>query len=139
MQTTLGFLLSNKIPCADDCRFNWSCVGEAKGCPIDGRHEYNSTQKSIREIELEIKDKLDKIDELKKEIKDDEEALLECLEDELDLEPEPGEEVIFDCSGPSLEEDLSWARAENEPEIRLFELQVGELKAKLEHLKKGGK
>jgi len=94
---------------------------------------------SIIEIELEIEDKLDKIDELQKEIKDDEEALERCLEDELDLDPEPGEEVIFDCSGPSLEEDLSWTRAEHEPEIRLLELQVGELKAKLEHLKRGGK
>ena len=115
--------------------------GYLKQCftPTQRATKSERERESVIEIELEIEDKLDKIDELQKEIKDDEEALERCLEDELDLDPEPGEEVIFDCSGPSLEEDLSWTRAEHEPEIRLLELQVGELKAKLEHLKRGGK
>ena len=93
-------------------------------------------QASISDIEFEIEETLEELDKLKKEIKDEEEDLERCLEDELDLDPESGEEVIFDCSAPSLEEDLSWTRAENEPEIRLLELQVEELKAKRELLKR---
>ena len=107
--------------------------------PVQRATKSERERESIIDIELEIEDALEKIEELKKEIKDDEEELEDCLHDELDLEPELGEEVIFDCSGPSLEEDLSWTRTENEPEIRLLELQVGELKAKCEYLLKRGK
>jgi len=106
--------------------------------PMQRATKSEQDQAAIADIEFEIEETLDKIEELKKEIKDAEEDLEWCLQDELDLEPEPGEEDIFYCSGPSLEEDLSWTRAEHEPEIRLLELQVGELKAKLEYLKRRG-
>ena len=93
---------------------------------------------AIADTEFEIEEKLEEIERLKKEIRDDEEALLNCLEAELDLEPEPGEEVIFDCSGPIYEEDLNQTRAENEPEISRLESEIEELKAELERLKSGG-
>lgn len=33
--------IARVVPCKDglDCKWNWSCVGEARGCPRDGRHQ----------------------------------------------------------------------------------------------------
>jgi hypothetical protein len=40
VQTNLG-IFTEEVPCmsADDCPYAWSCVGEGRGCPIDGRHK----------------------------------------------------------------------------------------------------
>jgi len=89
---------------------------------------YNDIQQDIKD---EIKDKQERIQELRKEIGDDEEALLNAEEDELDLEADEGEEVIFDASAPMLEEDLNYTRYENESEIRTIEAEIEELEAKL--------
>ena len=89
---------------------------------------YNDTQQDIIE---EIEEKQERILELRREIGDDEEALLNAEEDELDLEADEGEEVIFDASAPMLEEDLNYTRYENESEIRTIEAEIEELEAKL--------
>jgi hypothetical protein len=56
----------------------------------------------------EINDKKERIKELRKEIGDDEEALLNAELDEIDAEPDEGEEVIFEAVAPMLEEDLNY-------------------------------
>ena len=89
---------------------------------------YNDIQQEIIE---EIKEKKERIVELRKEIGDDEEALLNAEEDEIDLEPDEGEEVIFDAAAPMLETDLAYTRYENEAEIRTIEEDIEELEAKL--------
>jgi uncharacterized protein YceH (UPF0502 family) len=91
---------------------------------------YNAIQREIME---EIADKEERIIELKSQIEVDEEALSRAEEDELDLEPEEGEEVIFDAVAPMLEEDLSYTRYENEAEIRALECEIAELEARLKH------
>ena len=89
---------------------------------------YNDIQ---QEIKVEIEEKQERIQELRKEIGDDEEALLNAEEDEIDAEPDEGEEVIFDAVAPMLEEDLAYTRYENEAEIRTIEEEIEELEAKL--------
>ena len=89
---------------------------------------HNAIQEDIIE---EIEEKQERILELRKEIGDDEEALLNAEEDEWDLEPDEGEEVIFDAAAPMLEEDLGYTRYENEAEIKTLEEEIGELEAKL--------
>lgn len=39
--TLFNFSRHREVPCSsrDDCRWNWACVGEARGCPMDGVHE----------------------------------------------------------------------------------------------------
>jgi len=69
--------------------------------------------------------------ELREEIGDDEEAFLNAEEDELDDEPNEGEEVIFDAAAPMLETDLAYTRYENEAEIRTIKEEIEELEAKL--------
>ena len=83
------------------------------------------------DIVLEIEEKRERILELKKEIGDDEEALLNAEEDELEMEPNEGEEVIFDAVAPMLEEDLNNTHYENDTEIRELEEEIEELGAKL--------
>ena len=82
---------------------------------------------------LEIEEKKERIAELKEEIEDDEDALRRAEEDELDLEPEPGDEDIFNAVAPMLEEDLTQTRYENEKEIRALECEICEMEAKLKH------
>ena len=89
---------------------------------------YNDVQQDIK---VEIEEKQERILELRKEIGDDEEALLNAEEDEIDLEPDEGEEVIFDSAAPMLETDLAYIRYENEAEIRTIEEEIDELEAKL--------
>ncbi len=89
---------------------------------------HNAIQEDIK---VEIEDKQERIQELRKEIGDDEEALLNAEEDELDLEADEGEEVIFDAVAPMLEEDLNYTRYENEAEIRTLEEEIEELEVKL--------
>ena len=89
---------------------------------------YNDVQQDIK---VEIEEKQERILELRKEIGDDEEALLNAEEDEIDLEPDEGEEVIFDSAAPMLETDLAYTRYENEAEIRTIEEEIEELEAKL--------
>ena len=84
-----------------------------------------------QEVIEEIKDKKERIQELREEIGDDEEALLNAEVDEIDAEPDEGEEVIFDAVAPMLEEDLNYTRYENEAEIRTIEEEIEELEAKL--------
>ena len=79
----------------------------------------------------DIADKQERIAELRKEIGDDEEAVMNAEEDEIDAEPNEGEEVIFDAVAPMLEEDLAYTRYENEAEIRTLEEEIAELEAKL--------
>jgi hypothetical protein len=86
------------------------------------------------DIMLEIEEKQERISELRKEIGDDEEAVLNAEEDEFDLEPNEGEEVIFDAVAPMLEEDLTQTRYENEDEIRTIQEEIEELEAKLKHV-----
>ena len=86
-----------------------------------------------QEITEEIGEKRERILELRKEIGDDEEAVLNAEEDEFDLEPEEGEEVIFDAVAPMLEEDLTQTRYENEDEIRTIQEEIEELEAKLKY------
>ena len=83
------------------------------------------------DIVLEIEEKQERIAELRREIGDDEEALLNQEEDEIDMEPDEGEEVIFDAVTPQLEVDLGYTRAENEEEIRELEEEIAEMEAKL--------
>lgn len=83
------------------------------------------------DIVLEIEEKQERIMELKKEIGDDEESLLNAEEDEIDLEPDEGEEVIFDAATPQLEADLEYMREENEEKIRELEEEIVELEGKL--------
>ena len=83
------------------------------------------------DIVLEIEEKQERIMELKKEIGDDEEALLNEEEDDINMEPDEGEEVIFDTVTPQLEADLEHTRAENEEEIGELEEEIVELEAKL--------
>ena len=85
------------------------------------------------DILAEIEDKRDRILELRKEIGDDEEAILNAEEDEIDAEPDEGEEVIFDAEVPTLEEDLKYTRYENEADIRTIEEEIAELEVKLNH------
>ena len=89
---------------------------------------HNDIQQDIIE---EIEEKQERILELRKEIGDDEEAFLNAEEDEIDAEPDEGEEVIFDAVAPMLEEDLGYTRYENEAEIKTLEEEIGELEAKL--------
>lgn len=89
---------------------------------------YNDIQQDIKD---EIEEKQERILELRKEIGDDEEALLNAEDDEIDAEPDEGEEVIFDAVAPMLEEDLNYTRYENESEIRTLEEEIEELEAKL--------
>ncbi|MGB7532997.1 MAG: hypothetical protein WA977_08515 [Halobacteriota archaeon] len=89
---------------------------------------HNAIQKDII---VEIEEKQERILELRKEIGDDEEALLNAEEDEIDAEPDEDEEVIFDAVAPMLEEDLNYTRYENEAEIKTLEDEIGELEAKL--------
>ena len=84
-----------------------------------------------QEIIEEIKEKQERILELRKEIGDDEEALSNAEEEELEMEPDEGEEVIFDAVAPMLEEDLGYKRYENDAEIRTLEEEIEELEAKL--------
>jgi len=84
-----------------------------------------------QELIEEIKDKQERIQELRQEIGDDEGALMNAEADELDLEADEGEEVIFDAVAPMLEEDLNYTRYENEAEIRTIEEEIEELEAKL--------
>lgn len=84
-----------------------------------------------QDITEEIADKRERIVELRKEIGGDEEAVMNAEEDELDAEPNEGEEVIFDAVAPMLEEDLTQTRYENELEIRTLEEDVAELEARL--------
>ena len=79
----------------------------------------------------EITDKKERIHELRREIGDDEEALLNAEDDEIDAEPEGDEEVIFDAVAPMLEEDLNYTRYENEAEIKTLEEEISDLEAKL--------
>ena len=87
-----------------------------------------------QEITEEIEEKQERILDLKKEIGDDEEAVLNAEEDEFDLEPNEGEEVIFDAVAPMLDEDLTQTRYENEEEIRTIQEEIEELEAKLKHV-----
>ena len=89
---------------------------------------HNDIQQDIIE---EIEEKQERILELRREIGDDEEALLNAEVDEIDAEPDEGEEVIFDAVAPMLEEDLNYTRYENEAEIKTLEDKIGELEAKL--------
>ena len=89
---------------------------------------YNDVQQDIK---VEIEEKQERILELRKEIGDDEEALLNAEEDELEMEPDEGEEVIFDAVAPMLEEDLNNTHYENDAEIRELEEEIAELERKL--------
>ena len=89
---------------------------------------HNDIQQDIIE---EIEEKQERILELRREIGDDEEALLNAEVDEIDAEPDEGEEVIFDAVAPMLEEDLNYTRYENEAEIKTLEDKIGELEAQL--------
>jgi len=89
---------------------------------------YNDIQKEIME---EIEDNQNRIIELRSEIEADEEALSRAEEDELDLEPDEGDEDIFDAVAPMLEEDLNQTRYEKEAEIRALECEIAELEARM--------
>ena len=91
---------------------------------------YNDIQQEIME---EIEEKQERILELRKEIGDDEEALLNAEEDELLIEPCEGEEDIYscDCIVPQMEEDLTYTRYENEQEIKEREDEILELERQL--------
>ena len=91
--------------------------------------EFNKTINE--DIIAEIENKRDRILELRKEIGDDEETILVAEEDELDNEPDEGEEVIFDADVPRLEEDLRYTRYENEAGMRALEEEIKELEEKL--------
>ena len=108
------------------------CIQPAPTAAIQQASEerLNDIQQEITE---EIGEKQERILDLKKEIGDDEEALLNAEEDELDTEPDEGEEVIFDAVAPMLEEDLNYTRYENEAEIRTIQEEIEELEAKLKH------
>ena len=80
-----------------------------------------------REVEEDIKARIQK---LRKEIEDKEKYLATMEEAELDLEPEPGEEDIFDGLVPSIEADLTELRYMNELDIRELECELAELQEK---------
>ena len=84
-----------------------------------------------QEVTEEIEEKMERILELREEIGDDEEAVSNAEEAEIDLEPDEGEDVIFDAVAPMLEEDLAYTRYENEAEIRELQEEIEELEAKL--------
>lgn len=96
---------------------------------LEATQERNDQEWS--DIVLEIEEKQERIIKLKKEIGDDEEALLNAEEDEIDMEPDEGEEVIFDAVTPQLEADLEYTQAENEEEIRAIEQEITELEGQL--------
>lgn len=100
-------------------------------------------QRASEEREAEIKDtadadilcvieeKRERIAELKEEIEDDEAALRGAEADDISLEPDEGEEVIFNAVVPQLETDLENTRIENEKEISDIEYEIQQLEAKL--------
>jgi len=93
---------------------------------------YNEMQE---ETVADIEEAQDRIKDLKDELQEAREDMDRCEVDEYDLEPEPGDECLFDCSLPRMEEEYNELEFESETEIRLLELKIGELKATL----KGGK
>ena len=79
----------------------------------------------------EIEEKKERIAELKEEIEDDEDALRRAEEDDISLEPDEGEEDIFDPVTPQLEADLEYTKVENEAEISDLQYEIEQLGAKL--------
>lgn len=89
---------------------------------------YNDIQQDIKD---EIKDKQERIVELRKEIGDAVEHIVIVEEEELELEPDDGcEDVVF-AEGPQLEADLQYLRYENEEAIRTLEEEIAEERAKV--------
>ena len=84
-----------------------------------------------QDITEEIADKQERIAELRKEIGGSEEDIAIIEADELEFEPDKGEETIYNAAVPRLEEELTYLRAENEEEIRALEFEIGELEEKL--------
>lgn len=81
------------------------------------------------DIVLEIEEKQERILKLKKEIGNAEEVFLDMEADELDLEPDEGEEVFY-AEAPQLEADSEYIRAENEERIKELEEEIAELEVK---------
>ena len=98
-----------------------------------------AAQQASEEREAEIKvdilplieEKKERIGELKEEIEDAKDAVTKAEADDITLEPDEGEEVIFDAVTPQLEADLEYMRTENEEEISTLEEEIAELGAKL--------
>jgi len=111
----------------------FSSIFASQPTPTAAAHHVTKERLSSvqQEVMEEIEEKQERILELKKEIGDDEEAFLNAEEDDFDIEPEEGEEVIFDAVVPQLEADLEHTRAENEEMIRELEGEIEELEAKL--------
>ena len=82
------------------------------------------------DITEEIADKQERIAELRKEIGNAEEVFLNMEAEELDPEPDEGEEVLY-AEAPQLEADLEHTRYENDAEIRTLEEEIAELEAGL--------
>ena len=83
------------------------------------------------DIEIDIEEKRETIAELRKEIKDAEEEIERVEQEELELVPDPGEEDIFDCYLPTLEEDFNELKYENESQIRTLEEEIRDLEKKM--------
>ena len=79
----------------------------------------------------EIEEKQERILELRKEISDAKEEFSREEEDDLDMEPDEGEEVLFDVIAPQLEANLEYTRAENESHIKELEEEIKELEGGL--------
>lgn len=85
------------------------------------------------DIVAKIEAKQDRILELQREVGTDGEALLNAEEDEIGIEPDEGDEDIFDAVAPMFEGDLANTRYQTESEIKALEEEITELEGQLEH------
>ena len=89
------------------------------------------TSAEVMNVIVEIEEKQERILELQKEMGDAVEHIAIVEGEELDLEPNEGEEVIFYAEVPQLEANLEYARVENDAEIRELEEEITELEGEL--------
>ena len=79
----------------------------------------------------EIEDAKARIKELKDELETEREELDRCEIDDYDLEPEPGDECLFDAGLPEMEREYNDLEFESETEIGALECYIAELEVKL--------
>jgi len=126
-QLTLSTIFPEQIKLGEPLVFDVR-VPDTKEEELTTPEEFADDESAFqREVEEDIKARIQK---LRKEIEDKEKYLATMEEAELDLEPEPGEEDIFDGLVPSIEADLTELRYMNELDIRELECELAELQEK---------
>jgi len=126
-QLTLSTIFPEQIKLGEPLVFD-ARVPDTKEEELTTLEEFADDESAFqREVEEDIKARIQK---LRKEIEDKEKYLATMEEAELVLEPEPGEEDIFDGLVPSIEADLTELRYMNELDIRELECELAELQEK---------